>query len=490
MCASPPPAATAVVRLAKPACCSSTSHPHHANLRSATPVLEEHCVSAPARCSVPCVVEAPPPHPATAALPPTPPTPLQTAPPPCPGIACALPLAQAGSSSAPCGPCRLRLLHLCSGAPPLARLPRGSAGSSAAPFMLGCAGCSSCPAPRDGSLHRVSVQLAGHLGRPLAMPVQRRSRVAATAPRICQPPAAAAPRGSPGCPRQARPPRDPASPHPAPAPGGRLLRAGLRPLPAGLRPTRPRLGLSATRSTAALPRRADPSPLHHGLGWLVPTSRRLPARRAGARLSGFARLRLAPSGQLAPSLAASGSSAQAGFRPGRLQLPNAPATAAHSSSHRPGPTAAPLPCPASGSQPAAPAPCASAQMAGSKKKKEKNGGWSPATRMESDKRSGRVPTADCWVKNKERKEVGWDKEKKRQTRLDDPSICFATWTVSHDPHCRLCQAGWTASCSDDTPSGCAKAPPRRKRRQSSCREIRPNCSAVGPNLGGYTQRVR
>ncbi|KAM3366509.1 hypothetical protein ACQJBY_015737 [Aegilops geniculata] len=31
---------------------------------------------------------------------------------------------------------------------------------------------------------------------------------------------------------------------------------------------------------------------------------------------------------------------------------------------------------------------------------------------------------------------------------------------------------------------------RKKRRQSSHRKIRPHCSAVGPNLGGYTQRVR
>ena len=31
---------------------------------------------------------------------------------------------------------------------------------------------------------------------------------------------------------------------------------------------------------------------------------------------------------------------------------------------------------------------------------------------------------------------------------------------------------------------------REERRQSSCRKIRPDCSAVGPNLGGYTQWVR
>nr|XP_020175173.2 basic proline-rich protein-like [Aegilops tauschii subsp. strangulata] len=49
------------------------------------------------------------------------------------------------------------LPHLCSGPPPLARLPRGSAGSRAAPFVLGRAGCSSYPAPRDGRLRRVSV---------------------------------------------------------------------------------------------------------------------------------------------------------------------------------------------------------------------------------------------------------------------------------------------------------------------------------------------
>ncbi|XBH67996.1 hypothetical protein VPH35_096267 [Triticum aestivum] len=40
-----------------------------------------------------------------------------------------------------------------------------------------------------------------------------------------------------------------------------------------------------------------------------------------------------------------------------------------------------------------------------------------------------------------------------------------------------------------TLSGCADAPPRR-RRQSSCREIQSDCSVVDPNLGGYTQRVR
>ena len=32
--------------------------------------------------------------------------------------------------------------------------------------------------------------------------------------------------------------------------------------------------------------------------------------------------------------------------------------------------------------------------------------------------------------------------------------------------------------------------PREERRQSRCRKIRPDCSAVGPNLGGYTQWVR
>ena len=47
----------------------------------------------------------------------------------------------------------------------------------------------------------------------------------------------------------------------------------------------------------------------------------------------------------------------------------------------------------------------------------------------------------------------------------------------------------SALISGATPSGCADAPPRG-RRQSSCREIRADCSAVGPNLGGYTQRVR
>ena len=47
----------------------------------------------------------------------------------------------------------------------------------------------------------------------------------------------------------------------------------------------------------------------------------------------------------------------------------------------------------------------------------------------------------------------------------------------------------SARISGATPSGCADAPPR-ERRQSSCRKIRPDCSAVGPNLGGYTQRVR
>ena len=47
----------------------------------------------------------------------------------------------------------------------------------------------------------------------------------------------------------------------------------------------------------------------------------------------------------------------------------------------------------------------------------------------------------------------------------------------------------SAQISGATPSECADAPPRR-RRQSSCREIRPDCSTVGPDLGGYTQRVR
>ncbi|XBJ09034.1 hypothetical protein VPH35_014189 [Triticum aestivum] len=61
---------------------------------------------------------------------------------------------------------------------------------------------------------------------------------------------------------------------------------------------------------------------------------------------------------------------------------------------------------------------------------------------------------DDWQKKEKKSRLGQRKEKK------NPSACFATRTVSRDPRCRLCQAGWTASYSDD------------------------------PNLGGYTQRVR
>ncbi|XBH77941.1 hypothetical protein VPH35_104320 [Triticum aestivum] len=101
-------------------------------------------------------------------------------------------------------------------------------------------------------------------------------------------------------------------------------------------------------------------------------------------------------------------------------------------------------------------------------REEKSGAGCPSRLRE------KWPGAKPADSKKKRKEIGWDKEKKRQTRPDDPSGCFATWTVSRDPRCQLCQAGWTASCSDDAPSGCADAPPR-ERRQSSRREIRPDC---------------
>ncbi|XP_044318976.1 uncharacterized protein DKFZp434B061 [Triticum aestivum] len=73
-------------------------------------------------------------------------------------------------------------------------------------------------------------------------------------------------------------------------------------------------------------------------------------------------------------------------------------------------------------------------------------------------------------------------QKKEKSRIDWP--CKKEREIGCEPAARFHKSDYPAGWKRNV------RPPGTKRRQSSRREIRPDCSAVGPNLGGYTQRVR
>nr|XP_020194584.1 translation initiation factor IF-2-like [Aegilops tauschii subsp. strangulata] len=314
-----------------------------------------------------------------------------------------------------------RLRHAGRPTPPLAgcatsRLPPGPSAS--------------CPAP-------------GFRGPRAANPELGPSASARTSTRMC-----------PG--RRLRPPAP--DPRRAASGRGRVPRTNWLRVPAGSPPLaagRPAPAVSGSPLGRLLPTFTPASPPPAPAPQAGPTNRRLHPRPGPPALPAPAPAMSAPAGSARPGHAPVLCDSAPSGVPGGLPRRPARARTAGSTRHPAG-SAACRPRPATW-PPAGPARIPASRLAAPRAGSARI----PASRTSTGRaRAGcalqaplpagaKESQGSTAQKKREReKEVGWDKEKIRNTRPDDSSACFAIRTVSRDPRCRQRQAGWSASCSD------------------------------------------